>query len=53
MIVYGLGIVYVMLFLFINEIFNFNVNNAAGKPIINKDLFYILKFIKEDSTRGR
>ena len=47
-----LGIVYVM-FSFINEMFNFRINNVVGKPIINKGLFYIFKFVKEDSLRGR
>ena len=47
------GIVYVMLFSFINEMFNFWIDNVVGKPIINKCLFYIFKFIKEDSSRGR
>ena len=41
-----------MLFSFINEMFNFGINNVVGKPIIHKDLFYIFKFIKEDSLRG-
>ena len=30
-----------MLFSFINEMFNFCINNVVGKPIINKSLFYI------------
>ena len=30
--------------------FNFCVNNVVGKPIIDKGLFYIFKFIKEDSS---
>ena len=42
-----------MLFRFINEMFNFCDNNVVGKPIINKGLFYIFKFIKENSSRGR
>ena len=42
-----------MLFNFINEMFNFCINNVVGKPIINKGLFYIFKFIKEDSPRRR
>ena len=46
------GIVYVM-FRFINELFNFGINNVVGKPIIGKGLFYIFKFVKEDSSRGR
>ena len=46
------GIVYVM-FSFINEMFNICIDNVVGKPIINKGLFYIFKFIKEDSSRGR
>ena len=33
---------------FISEMFNFYIDNVVGKPIINKCLFYILKFIKED-----
>ena len=33
--------------------FNFGINNVVGKPIINKGLFYIFKFIKEDTLRGR
>ena len=45
-------IVYVMMFSFINEIFNISINNAVRKPIINKCLFYIFKFVKEDSSRG-
>ena len=43
-------IVYVMLFRFINEIFNFCIDNVIGKPVINKCLFYIFNFIKEDSS---
>ena len=42
-----------MLFSFINEMFNFYIKNVIGKPIINKDLFYIFKFIKENSLSGR
>ena len=42
-----------MLFSFINEMFNFFINNVVGKPIINKYLFYIINFVKEDSSRGR
>ena len=38
---------------FINEMFNFCIDNVVGKPIINKGLFYIVKFIKEDSSRGK
>ena len=30
--------------------FNFGINNVVEKPIIDKGLFYILKFIKEDSS---
>ena len=42
-----------MLFSFINEMFNFSIDNVVGKPIINKGIFfYIFKFIKEDSSRG-
>ena len=41
-----------MMFSFINEMFNFCINNAVGKPIINKGLFHIFKFVKEDSLRG-
>ena len=36
-----------LLFSFINEMFNFCINNVVGKPII-KCLFYIFKFIEED-----
>ena len=37
-----------MLFSFINEMFNFCLNNVIGKPIINKGLFYIFgKFIHQ------
>ena len=39
-----LGIIYVMLFSFINEMFNFSIDNVVGKSIINKCLFYIFKF---------
>ena len=39
-----------MFFSFINEMFNFCVNNVVVKPIIDKGLFYIFKFIKEDSS---
>ena len=42
-----------MLFNFINEMFNFCINNVVGKPIIDKCLFYIFKFIKEDSSLTR
>ena len=42
-----------MLFSFINEMFNFCIDNVVGKPIINKCLFYTFKFIKEDSSIGR
>ena len=38
------GIVYVMLFSFINEMFNFRISNEVGKPIINK---YLLLSITE------
>ena len=41
-----------MLLSFINEMFNFCIDNVVGKPI-NKGLFYILKFFKEGSLRGR
>ena len=41
-----------MLFRFINELFNFGVNNVVWKPIIDKVFFYILKFVKEDSSKG-
>ena len=41
-----------MLFSFINEMFNFCIDNVVGKPIINKGLFYFFKFKKEDSSRG-
>ena len=30
--------------------FNFCMNNVIGKPIINKGLFNIFKFVKEDSS---
>ena len=43
-----LGIVYIMLFSFINEMFNFCIDNVVEKPIINKCLFYIFKFIKKE-----
>ena len=46
-------IVYVMLFSLIDGMFNFCINNVVGKTIINKGLFYIFKFFKEDSARGR
>ena len=46
------GIVYVMFFSFINEMFNFCIDDIVGKLMINKSLFYIFKFIKEDSLRG-
>ena len=42
-----------MLFSFINEMFNFCIDNVVRKLIINKCLFYIFKFIKEDSLGGR
>ena len=42
-----------MFFSFIDEMFNFCINNVVRKPIINKCLFYIFKFFKEDSSRGR
>ena len=51
LIVYGLG--YYVMFSFINEMFNFSINDVVGKTIINKGLFYIFKFVKEDSLRGR
>ena len=41
-----------MLFRFIYETFIFGINNVVGKPIIDKDLFYIFKFVKEDDSRG-
>ena len=41
------GIVYV------NELFNFFIVNLVGKPIINKRLVYIFKFVKKDSMEGR
>ena len=41
------------MFSFINEMFNFTINNVVEKPIINRGLFYILKFIKEDISSGR
>ena len=41
-----------MLFWFIHELFVFGINNVVGKPIIDKGLFYIFKFVKEDSLRG-
>ncbi len=37
---------------FINEMFNFAIHIVVGKPIIDKGLFYIFKFVKEDSSRG-
>ena len=33
--------------------FSFCINNIVGKPIINKGLLYIFKFVKEDSLGGR
>ena len=42
-----------MLFSYIDEMFTFCVDNVVAKPIINKGLFYIFKFIKKDSWRGR
>ena len=42
-----------MMLSFINEMFNFGINNVVGKSIIDKDLFYIFKFIKEDTFEGR
>ena len=42
----------VMLFNLINEMYKFSINNVVGKPIFNKGLFSIFKFIKEDSSRG-
>ena len=44
-------IIYVMLRSFINEMFNFGIGNIVGKPIIDKGLFYILKFGKKDGSR--
>ena len=41
-----------MLFSFINELFNFGINNVVGKPLIDKGLFHIFKFVKEDSSKG-
>ena len=41
------------MFSFIDEMFNFCINNLVGKPIINKGLFYIFKFVKEDRLSGR
>ena len=41
-----------MLFSFINEMFNFSINIVVWKSIIDKGLFYIFKFVKEDSSRG-
>ena len=41
-----------MSFSFVHEMFNFIINNVVGKPIIDKGLFYILKFVKEDSLSG-
>ena len=38
---------------FINEMFNFRINNVVMKPIINKGLFYIFKFVKKDNLGGR
>ena len=34
-----------MLFSFINEMFNFSINNVVWEPIINKGPFYIFQFI--------
>ena len=36
-----------MLFSFTNEMFNFCIDNIVWKPIVNKGLFYIFKFIEE------
>ena len=47
------GLVYIMLFDFINELFNFGINNIVWKPIIDKGLFYIFKIVKEDTSRRR
>ena len=33
--------------------FNFYINNLLGKPIIDKGLFYIFKFVKEGSAARR
>ena len=41
--------VYVRLFRFIDELFNFGINNVVEKPINDKGLFNILKFVKDDS----
>ena len=38
---------------FRNEMFNFCIENVSQKHIINKCLFYIFKFIKEDSSSER
>ena len=47
------SIVDVMLFSFINEMFNFCINNIVGKPIIDKGLFCIFKLArKEESSLG-
>ena len=46
------GIVYVILFSFINEMFDFSIDNVVWKSIINECLSYIFKFIKEDNSRG-
>ena len=48
LVVYGLG----CCFCYVVQ-FYFCFDNVFGKPIINKYLFYIVKFIKEDSSEGR
>ena len=44
-------IVYIRLFSFIIKLFNFSINNVVRKSIIDMDLFNILKFVKEDTSR--
>ena len=45
-------IVNVMLFRFLYELFNFGINKVVGITIIDKGLFNIFRFVKEDSSRG-
>ena len=49
LIVYGLG----YCLCYVVQFYYFCINNVVGKPIINKSLFYVSKFVKEDSHKGR
>ena len=49
LIVYGLGYCQCYVVQFYKKKFNFSINNVVRKPIIDKGLFYIFKFVKEDS----